>query len=89
MNPFDFDPFNSKKLDPRKYGYDYGSGMGPIVFNSNLFKECSSCKGTGEIEIKEGKTPKIEKCLDCDGTGAVPKDIYILFCCPFWANPTG
>lgn len=58
--------FNSdrKKLDPRKYGFDYGDG-GPIVFDSNLFKECPSCKGKGKI--------KEEKCPTCDGTGAVEK----------------
>jgi len=33
-----------EKKDPRKYGFDYGDG-GPIVFDSNLFKECPSCKG--------------------------------------------
>lgn len=54
-----------KKLDPRKYGYDYGPEMGPIVFDSNLFRECPSCKGTGKINE--------EKCPACDGTGAVEK----------------
>lgn len=69
--------FNSdrKKLDPRKYGFDYGPGMGPIIFDSNLFQECLSCRGKGEIEIQEGQKVKLEKCLDCDGTGAVPKNI--------------
>jgi hypothetical protein len=62
MSAFDS---NSKKLDPRKYGYNYGMG-GPIVFDSNLFKECPSCKGTGKI--------KEEKCPTCDGTGAVAKE---------------
>ena len=53
-----------EKKDPRKYGFDYGDGR-PIVFDSNLFKECPSCKGTGKINE--------EKCLTCDGTGAVEK----------------
>ena len=56
---------NPEKLDPRKYGFDYGEG-GPIVFDSNLFKTCLSCKGKGET--------KAGKCSTCDGTGAVPKE---------------
>ncbi len=64
-----------KNLDPRKYGFDYGPGMGPIVFDSNLFQECPSCRGKGEIEIQEEEKVKLEKCLDCDGTGAALKDI--------------
>jgi hypothetical protein len=56
---------NPEKLDPRKYGFDYGDGR-PIVFDANLFKECPSCKGSGKINE--------EKCIDCDGTGAIPKD---------------
>lgn len=66
---------NLKKLDPRKYGYDYGMS-GSIVFDANLFCECPSCKGRGEIEVKQGKEIKIERCVVCDGTGAVAKDIY-------------
>lgn len=52
--------------DPRKYGFDYGDGR-PIVFDSNLFKECSSCKGEGKINE--------EKCSTCDGTGAAEKKV--------------
>lgn len=54
-----------KKKDPRKYGFDYGDS-GPIVFDSNLFKECPSCRGEGEVNG--------EKCPTCDGTGAVEKE---------------
>ena len=64
MSLFNFDPEKSKKLDPRKYGFDYGDNS-PIVFDSNLFQECPSCKGKGEINA--------EKCSTCDGTGAVEK----------------
>ena len=62
---------DTKMKDPRKYGFDYGMG-GPIVFDSNLFQECLSCKGTGMVETKD---QKMEKCYICDGTGAVPKDL--------------
>lgn len=72
MNLLDFDPDKPGKLDPRKYGFDYGNG-GPIVFDSNLFRGCPSCKGKGEIEVEERKEVKIEKCPTCDGTGAVEK----------------
>ena len=57
-----------KTKDPRKYGFDYGMG-GPIVFDSNLFRECPFCKGKGKTQD--------EKCLVCDGTGAVPKNYNI------------
>lgn len=70
MSLFDFNPNKPGKLDPRKYGFDYGNG-GPIVFDANLFKECPSCKGKGEVESQDRK---IEKCPTCDGTGAVPKE---------------
>lgn len=78
MSGFDFDPEKPGKLDPRKYGFDYGDG-GPIVFDSNLFRECPSCGGTGEIEIREEKKVRIEKCLICDGTGAVSKDDSLFY----------
>jgi len=58
MNLFNFNPTKFKKLDPRKYGYDYGYDIGSIVFDSNFFKQCSSCRGTGEIRIKERKKPR-------------------------------
>lgn len=61
--------FDSSKLDPRKYGFDRGIGN-TIIFDSNLFQECPSCKGKGMVEAKN---QKIEKCHNCDGTGAVVK----------------
>lgn len=53
-----------KKLDPTKYGFDYGMG-GPIVLNSSKFRICSFCNGKGEINGN--------KCINCDGTGATER----------------
>jgi hypothetical protein len=76
MSLSDFDPKNPerlKELDPRKYGFDYGDG-GPVVFDSNLFRECPSCGGKGWIEInKENGEIDEERCSVCKGTGAVEK----------------
>ena len=54
-----------QKSDPRKHGFDYGMGR-PIVFDSDKFRTCPSCKGEGKING--------DKCINCDGTGAVPKE---------------
>lgn len=70
MSLFDFDPDKPGKLDPRKYGFDYGMG-GPTVFDSNLFHECPSCNGEGTVETKD---QKIEKCLTRDGAGVITKN---------------
>ena len=65
MSLDDFDPTRPKNLDPKKHGFDYGDGR-PVVFNSDLFRECPSCEGKGEVNG--------EKCITCDGTGAVEKE---------------
>ncbi len=67
--------FNSypKKIDPKKYGFDYGMGE-QIIFNTNLFQRCPSCKGKGKVEIRSKEEIKIEKCFVCNGTGAVSKN---------------